>query len=136
MVIDELGRGTSTCDGIALSRAIALHLAEAVGCFTYFATHFHELAHVASPAIGNLHVAAEIDAATGALALLYQVRGGACDRSFGVHVAGTVGFPRAVLKRAEFRADVLEGRLALARALDTAPGSDPSRVPELAKYFI
>lgn len=115
VVIDELGRGTSTCDGIALSRAISTHLASRIGCFTFFATHFHELTALAADhptLISNLHVSAEVDEtgdSRAGLVLLYKVLAGPCDRSFGIHVARAVGFPDAVIRMAEWRADLLEG---------------------------
>lgn len=111
-MIDELGRGTSTCDGIALSRAIAQYLAGKVECFTFFATHFHELTVLAEEnpsAISNLHVTVKEDAKTGEAVLLFRVEEGVCDRSYGIHVAKAVGFPEVVVKMAQWRADLLEG---------------------------
>lgn len=111
-MIDELGRGTSTCDGIALSRAIAQYLACKVGCFTFFATHFHELTALESENpqfISNLHVTVREDEKTGEAVLLFRVEEGVCDRSYGIHVAKAVGFPEVVIKMAQWRADLLEG---------------------------
>lgn len=111
-MIDELGRGTSTCDGIALSRAIAQYLACKVGCFTFFATHFHELTALESEnpqVISNLHVTVREDEKTGEAVLLFRVEEGVCDRSYGIHVAKAVGFPEVVIKMAQWRADLLEG---------------------------
>lgn len=110
-MIDELGRGTSTCDGISLSRAIAQYLACRVGCFTFFATHFHELtalSHEYPGAISNLHVTVREDERTGECVLLFKVKEGICDKSYGIHVAKTVGFPEIVIKMAQWRADLLE----------------------------
>ena len=112
VVIDELGRGTSTCDGIALSRAIAKYLACKVGCFTFFATHFHELTALSDEnpeVISNLHVSVKEDDKTGEAVLLFKVEDGICDRSYGIHVAKAVGFPEVVIKMAQWRADLLEG---------------------------
>lgn len=111
-MIDELGRGTSTCDGISLSRAIAQYLACKVSCFTFFATHFHELTALETeyPAsISNLHVSVREDKDSGAAVLLFKVETGICDRSYGIHVAKSVGFPEVVIKMAQWRADLLEG---------------------------
>ncbi len=108
VIIDELGRGTSTCDGIALSRAISVHLANEIGCFCFFATHLHELTDLEAEipsCIANLHVTVQ----EGGQVLLYRVVPGICDRSYGIHVAKTVGFPEGVLKMAQWRADLLEG---------------------------
>ena len=107
-----MGRGTSTCDGIALSQAIAKYLACKVGCFTFFATHFHELTALSAEhpeSISNLHVSVKEDPSSGECVLLFKVREGVCDRSYGIYVAKAVGFPEVVLKMAQWRADLLEG---------------------------
>ena len=136
VIIDELGRGTSTCDGIALSRAISIHLAQKIGAFCFFATHFHELTALQQEypdCIANLHVTVQ----DSGLVLLYRVLPGICDRSYGIHVAQSVGFPECVLKMAQWRADMLEGsrpvelsteELAFARSGTSIPVS-------LLKYF-
>ena len=92
-----------------------MYLSEKVGCFTFFATHFHELTALAkssnSSAISNLHVTVkEEDEVTGEAVLLFKVEEGICDRSFGIHVAKAVGFPQVVIKMAQWRADLLEGK--------------------------
>jgi DNA mismatch repair protein MSH2 len=144
VVIDELGRGTSTCDGISLSRAISEHLANKVGCFTFFATHFHELTAMANqfPAsISNLHVAVREDPTKANEALLlFKVQPGICDRSYGVHVARTVGFPDVVLKMAQWRADLLEGNRPAHLSPEESSFLEGGHVndsipPTLQKYF-
>lgn len=95
-----------------MSRAIAQYLACKVGCFTFFATHFHELTalSVENPeVISNLHVSVKEDDKTGEAVLLFKVEEGICDRSYGIHVAKSVGFPEVVIKLAQWRADILEG---------------------------
>lgn len=143
VVIDELGRGTSTCDGIALSRAIAQYLACKVGAFTFFATHFHELtalAHEHPDAISNLHVTVREDGRTGDAVLLFKVAEGICDRSYGIHVARAVGFPDVVVKMAQWRADLLEGNrpseLTAEEAQFIQSGGQDEHIPvTLQKYF-
>lgn len=143
MVIDELGRGTSTCDGIALSRAIAEYLCEKVGCFTFFATHFHELTALSQShpeSISNLHVSVKEDPLTGECTLLFKVCEGICDRSYGIHVAKSVDFPPVVLKMAQWRADLLEGNrppLLSAEEEEFVNCRGSSVIPAtLQKYFI
>ena len=83
-----------------------------MGCFTFFATHFHELTALSDEnpeVISNLHVSVKEDDKTGEAVLLFKVEEGICDRSYGIHVAKAVGFPEVVIRMAQWRADLLEG---------------------------
>jgi len=118
VIVDELGRGTSTSDGFGIAWAIARHLAEETRCFTLFATHFHELAALEQelPAVRNRHATAAVDAASGQLTFLYAIQEGAADQSYGAHVAELAGFPARVVATARRRAREFEADSSFGRA--------------------
>ena len=111
VILDEIGRGTSTYDGVSLAWAITEYLHDRVGCRALFATHYHELARLAERLSGlrNYNVAGRTKGADD-IVFLHQIAPGSADRSYGIHVARLAGVPREVLERAEQVLGELEGR--------------------------
>ena len=110
VILDEVGRGTATYDGISIAWAATEYIHNRIGCHCLFATHYHELTALAShlDRVGNVHVAVADDgAADGSeeITFLRTVEEGATDRSYGIHVADLAGVPEPVVGRAR---DVLD----------------------------
>ncbi len=115
VLMDEIGRGTSTYDGLALAEACAKHLAHANRCWTLFATHYFELTALAEAGSGiaNVHLdAVEHHDKQGGdtLVFMHAVKDGPADRSFGLQVAALAGLPKAVVREARGRLAELEQR--------------------------
>lgn len=100
VVLDEIGRGTSTYDGLALAWAVIEHIHQKIRCRTLFATHYHELTELAEqlPGVRNLHVA--VKEAGDQILFLRRVEPGGADRSYGIEVARLAGLPMHVIERA------------------------------------
>ncbi|MCI0343862.1 MAG: DNA mismatch repair protein MutS, partial [Chloroflexi bacterium] len=100
VILDEVGRGTSTHDGLCIARAVVEHLHDVVGALTLFATHYHELTALAADLDAVRNVTVAVDEADEHLTFLYRVVDGAANRSYGVQVARLAGLPVAVTVRA------------------------------------
>ncbi len=110
LILDEVGRGTSTYDGLAIARAVVeyIHNNPRLNCRTLFATHYHELTALPDilPRSRNFNVA--VDERDGEIAFLHRVIPGGADQSYGVHVAQLAGMPRPVVERARQLLEQLE----------------------------
>ncbi len=115
VLMDEIGRGTSTFDGLALAFAIARHLIEKNRAWTLFATHYFELTRLAldHPECANVHLDAVEHGKS--VVFLHAVEEGPASQSYGIQVAALAGIPPAVLREAKRRLVELENREAAAR---------------------
>src|SRR5205823_1979236 len=100
VILDEIGRGTSTYDGVSLAWAITEFLHDRVGCRALFATHYHELAQLAEtlPGLRNYNVL--VRESRDEIVFLHKIAPGSADKSYGIHVARLAGLPGEVLDRA------------------------------------
>src|SRR5690606_4218810 len=110
VLMDEIGRGTSTYDGLSLARACALHLARRNRSFTLFATHYFELTELAEPNSGIANVHLDAIEHGDSLVFMHAVKEGAANRSFGLQVAALAGLPRETLAEARRVLAALENR--------------------------
>lgn len=124
VILDEIGRGTSTYDGLSLAWAITEHLHEQIGCRTLFATHYHELTQLEEslPRVANLNVA--VKEWDDEVIFLHRIVRGGADKSYGIHVARLAGIPISVNERAKDVLSQLEAdhRDALDRPTIQTPG--------------
>ena len=100
VVLDEIGRGTSTLDGLSLAWAISEHIASSVKCHTLFATHYHELTDLSSRFTGVKNLNVVVREWEDQVIFLHRIVEGGTDRSYGIHVARLAGVPKPVLERA------------------------------------
>ena len=109
VILDEIGRGTSTYDGVSLAWAITEYLHDAVGCRALFATHYHELARLETtlPRLRNYTV--QVEELADDVIFLHKIAPGNAVKSFGIHVAKLAGVPKSVLDRAYAVLGSLEG---------------------------
>jgi DNA mismatch repair protein MutS len=134
VVLDEVGRGTSTYDGISIAQAVVEHLHDSprLGCRTLFATHYHELTSLAErlPRVRNERV--EVVEEEGTVRFLHQVVAGGADRSYGIHVAALAGLPPQLIARSRQVLAELERQRPLEPpevqlGLPLGPAADPLR---------
>lgn len=111
VLIDEIGRGTSTFDGLALAWACASYLAETVRAFTLFATHYFELTRLAEEQAGIANVHLDALEHGESIVFLHQVQDGAANRSYGLQVAALAGVPKPVVQQAKQRLRLLERQM-------------------------
>jgi len=128
VLLDEIGRGTATYDGVAIAWAVTEHLHDRVGCLTVFATHYHELTQLTETLahVRNFNVAVREDGHE--IVFLYHLESGGADRSYGIHVGRLAGLPAQVVARAEEVLAMLEAGHHVAGRVPPAP-PDGSQLP-------
>ena len=131
VLLDEVGRGTSTYDGLSIAWALAEYLHEKVGAKTVFATHYHELTALADrlPRVFNLNVAVKEWGEK--VIFLHKIVPGGCDHSYGIHVAELAGVPDPVIRRAR---EIL-GNLEEDRPLPEGESAEPAVAPPQTDLF-
>ncbi len=131
VILDEIGRGTSTYDGLSLAWSIVEHMHDSIGCRTLFATHYHELTDLEEqrPGVRNFNVA--VKEWDNQVMFLHQIVPGAADKSYGIHVAQLAGVPRSVNDRAREVLEWLEAQHQIAEpsACGLAPASLKTHAP-------
>jgi len=125
VILDEIGRGTATYDGLSIAWAAAEHLHDVNGCRALFATHYHELTVLADRLAGVANATIRVKEWRDEIVFLHEVAPGAADRSYGIQVAKLAGLPRAAVKRA---------REVLARLEREGNGSGAALIDELPLF--
>jgi DNA mismatch repair protein MutS len=100
VLLDEIGRGTSTYDGISIAWSVSEHLHDTVGCKTIFATHYHELTQLADNLVAVRNYNVQVREVGDQVLFLHRLQPGGADRSYGIEVGRLAGLPPAVIKRA------------------------------------
>jgi len=138
VIMDEVGRGTGTNDGLSLAWAVCEELLDGIGCRTLFATHFHELSRLSHP--GLAHRSMEVLEQDGEVVFIRKIREGAAAESYGLHVAQLAGLGERVIRRAAYIMErlrekelVLQDSVPAGILLDRDPG--PPEKPLLAEII-
>ncbi len=133
VILDEIGRGTATFDGLSIAWAVAEHLHDAIGCRTLFATHYHELTDLANTraAVANYNVA--VREWNEEIIFLHKILPGAADKSYGIQVARLAGLPKPVVERAKSILSHLELHSVKPEAKTQGPKAKNTDQPSLPK---
>jgi DNA mismatch repair protein MutS len=137
VLLDEIGRGTSTWDGVSIAWAVSEHLHERVGCKTVFATHYHELTQLADEFVTVRNYNVSVQEVGDTILFLHRLMPGGADRSYGIEVGRLAGLPAPVITRARALLAVLESEQ-LAPALagtKSVPASRRADPPDQLALF-
>ena len=133
VIMDEVGRGTSTEDGLSIAWAVSEYLLNALRCKTLFATHYHELTRLNHPALKLLCM--EVSEEADKITFLRKIKEGASENSYGIHVASLAGVPQSVIRRANEILNVLQSEknadgTEIAQNIETAQSASESKTLE------
>jgi len=134
VLLDEIGRGTSTYDGVSIAWAVSEHLHDVIGCKTIFATHYHELTQLADelPSVRNFNV--RVREVEDRVLFLHTLDPGGADRSYGIEVGRLAGLPTPVLQRARVLLRHLEGGHVIGTSADDQRGAGRGSPDQLGLF--
>jgi DNA mismatch repair protein MutS len=132
VLLDEIGRGTSTYDGVAIAWAVTEHLHDKVGCKTMFATHYHELMQLPERLQHARNYNVSVRETGDTVVFLHRLEPGGTDRSYGIHVAQLAGLPHGVVGRAREILATLEGEHRMVPGAPPPLSRDPGQLPLFA----
>jgi DNA mismatch repair protein MutS len=134
VLLDEIGRGTSTYDGISIAWSVSEHLHDVVGCKTVFATHYHELTQLSDSLVAVRNYNVQVREVGDQVLFLHRLQPGGADRSYGIEVGRLAGLPPAVLKRAKELLKLLEAEQIVPRSGHPLPAPPSITDDQLALF--
>jgi DNA mismatch repair protein MutS len=134
VLLDEIGRGTATYDGVSIAWAVTEHLHEHVGCKTVFATHYHELTQLSEDLDGLRNFNVAVREVGDQILFLHRLQPGGADRSYGIEVGRLAGLPTPVLQRAREILTVLEGEHLAGKRDKPGRKANPPSVDQLGLF--
>lgn len=132
VLLDEIGRGTSTYDGVSIAWAVSEHLHNSIGCKTVFATHYHELTQLSDELSGARNYNVQVREVGEKILFLHRLAAGGADRSYGIEVGRLAGLPQPVLARARELLKQLESGHLIDNTKGTAGRQDIGQLPLFA----
>jgi DNA mismatch repair protein MutS len=134
VLLDEIGRGTSTYDGISIAWSVSEHLHDVVGCKTVFATHYHELTQLSDSLVAVRNYNVQVREVGDQVLFLHKLQPGGADRSYGIEVGRLAGLPTTVLKRAQELLRLLEAEQIVPRSGHASETRSSSADDQLALF--
>jgi DNA mismatch repair protein MutS len=135
VLLDEIGRGTSTYDGVSIAWAVSEHLHDQIGCKTVFATHYHELTQITDELVAACNYYVEVRESGGRVLFLHRLVPGGADRSYGIEVGRLAGLPEPILQRARALLRLFESESIVSGLGATSGGGSESKASEQLGLF-